>query len=134
MAGSGDHRARLGSSAVLPERDVLRMLDQLAEFVMVARPVRDDSGLLVDFRVDHLSPALRTGDISLHSAGSLFAAEDLFGLAARVLADGEAVCVPGPVDGLLGVANAADLRAAPFLDGVVLTWRAAHGQPGHPRL
>jgi hypothetical protein len=55
-------------------------------------------------------------------------------LAARVLADGEAVCVPGPADGLLGVANAADLRAAPFLDGVVLTWRAAHAQPGHPRL
>jgi hypothetical protein len=132
MAGNRNHHARLGSSAVLPELDVLRMLDQVAEFVMVARPVRDDSGRLVDFRVDHLSPALLAGDISLHGAGSLFAAEGLFGLAARVLADGEAVCVPGPADGLLGVASAADLRAAPFLDGVVLTWRAAHGQPGHP--
>jgi hypothetical protein len=135
MAGSGDHYARLGSGAVLPEPDVLRMLDQVAEFVMVVRPVRDDGGRLADFRVDHLSPGLvasdvLAGDTARPAAGGRFAAAGLFDMAASVLADGEAVFIPGSVDGLLGGANAADLRAAPFGDGVVFTWRAAHSQPG----
>jgi hypothetical protein len=137
MAGSGDIHARLGSGAVLPEPDVLRMLDQVAEFVMVVRPVRDDSGRLADFRVDHLSPGLSAGGLS---AGGLsaaaqgavgpFAAAGLFDIAASVLADGQALYVRDPVDGLLGVSPAADLRAAPFLDGVVFTWRAHAGPAG----
>jgi hypothetical protein len=136
MAGSGDFRARLGSSAVLPEPDVLRMLDQVAEFVMLARPVRDDSGRLAGFRVDHLSPALAADEAGRGGAEGLFAAEGLLaagglsGLAASVLASGQAVFVPGPADGLLRAANAADLRAAPFGDGVVFTWRTGTGHPG----
>jgi hypothetical protein len=129
MAGSRDLHARLGSSAVLPEPDVLRMLDQVAECVVVARPVRDDNGRLADFRIDHSSPDLLTGGgVALRAAGGLF------DMAASVLADGQAICVPGPVAGLLGVANAADLRAAPFLDGVVFTWRTERGELDHSAL
>lgn len=134
MAGSGDFRARLSSSAVLPEPDVLRMLDQVAEFVMLARPVRDGSGRLAGFRVDHLSPALAADEAGRGAVESLLAAGSLPDVATSVLASGQAVFVPGPADGLLGAASAADLRAAPFLDGVVFTWRAAHGKSGHPWL
>src|SRR3954465_15313805 len=130
MAGSGDFRARLGSSAVLPEPDVLRMLDQVAEFVMLARPVEDESGRLAGFRVHHLSPALAADEAGRGAAEGLLAAGGLSGVAASVLASGQAVFVPGPADGLLRTANAADLRAAPFGDGVVFTWRTGTGQPG----
>src|SRR5438876_9392679 len=78
MAGSGDFCARLGSSAVLPEPDVLRMLDQVAEFVMLARPVRDGSGRLIGFRVVHLSPALAAAEAGRGAAEGLPAAEGLF--------------------------------------------------------
>jgi Stage II sporulation protein E (SpoIIE) len=134
MAGSGEHRSSPGSIAVLPEPDVLRMLDQVAEFVMLARPVRDDTGRVTGFRVDHLSPALLADEASRQAAAGLFATGGLSGVAASVLASGQAVFVPGLADGLLGIANAADLRAAPLLDGVVVTWRAAHGKSGHPWL
>ena len=133
MAGSGEHHARLGSSAVLPEGDVLRMLDQVAECVMLARPVRDNSGRLAGFRVDHLSPALRGGP-PLAGPGGPFAVKGLFDMAASVLADDRPAFVSGPVDGLLGVANAADLRAAPFRDGVVFTWRTGAGEARQPGL
>jgi len=106
------------------------MLDQVAEFVMLARPVRDDSGRLAGFRVDHLSPALAADEAGRGGAEGLLAAGSLSGLAASVLASGQAVFVPGPADGLLRAANAADLRAAPFGDGVVFTWRTGTGHPG----
>ena len=149
MATSGD---RLAGSAVAsgpadgepPGGDppgelpgMFRLLDQLAESVLVASPVRDDGGRVTDFAITHLSPGYvdpggrlvkEIAGLTLQQAYPDSASGDgLFARAARVLADGVAQQVAGPVAGpLTGKTDAvqiADLRAAPYSGRVVFTWR-----------
>lgn len=149
MATSGDRlRASAAASGPLdgepPGGDppgglpgMFRLLDQLAESVLVASPVRDDGGRVTDFAITHLSPGYVDpgGRLVTEIAGLtlLQAYPDgasgggIFARAARVLADGVAQQVTGPVAGpLSGKTDAvriADLRAAPHAGRVVFTWR-----------
>jgi hypothetical protein len=120
---------------------VFGLLDQVAESVLVARPIRDGSGILVDFAIEHLSPgyvdpagrsAARLAGLTLLQAYPDSASGDgLFARAAQVLADGlpqrvtGPVAMPrtGPLTGSSDVAQIADLRAAAHAGRVVFTWR-----------
>ena len=127
----------LGSAAQSPA--VFAALDEIAESVLVARPLRDDTGQLADFGITHLSPGYAdpagrpateiAGLTLLEAYPASVSGDGLFARAARVLASGHAEYVPGPVSApLTGDADAievADLRAAPFFAGVAFTWRAA---------
>ena len=120
---------------------VFGLLDQVAESVLVARPIRDGDGVLADFAIEHLSPGYvdpagrspaELGGLTLLQAYPDSASGDgLFARAARVLADGlpqrvtGPVAMPrtGPLSGSNDVAQIADLRAAAHAGRVVFTWR-----------
>jgi serine phosphatase RsbU (regulator of sigma subunit) len=123
---------------------VYRLLDQVADSVLVLSPVRDRGGQVTDFAMTHLSPgyvdpagrpAADVAGLSLLRAYPDSAAADgLFARAVRVLADGAPQRVAGPVGPpragtLTGARPAdavrvADLRAASHAGCVVFTWRA----------
>jgi PAS domain-containing protein len=120
------------------EPAVYTLLDDLADSVLAVRPIRGESGGLADFAIEHASPGYidPLGRDPADLAGLTLlegypgSANDtgLFGRAARVLESGQPVHVPGvlgpPLAGVGGDAvEAADLRAAKFFDGVILTWR-----------
>jgi serine phosphatase RsbU (regulator of sigma subunit) len=120
-----------------PEPAMFGILDQVAESVLVARPLRDSGGRCADFAITHVSPgcvdpagrpAGELAGLSLLEAYPASASGDgIVARALRVLAHGHAEQVTGPVGGLTGVADAvdvADLRAVPFFGDVVFTWRA----------
>jgi serine phosphatase RsbU (regulator of sigma subunit)/PAS domain-containing protein len=120
---------------------VYRLLDQLAESVLVASPVWGADGRLADFIVLHLSPgfvdpagraaAALSGLTLLQAYPDSASGDGLFARAARVLADGHPQYVPGlagpprtgPLTGKADAAAVADLRAAPYAGRVVFTWR-----------
>ncbi len=120
---------------------VARLLDQVAESVLVACPVRDSGGALTDFDIVHLSPGYicpagrspgQIAGLTLRQAYPDSASGDgLFARAARILADGRAQRVTGPVGvprtgpltGKADAARIADLRVALHAGCVVFTWR-----------
>jgi serine phosphatase RsbU (regulator of sigma subunit) len=139
VATSEDRLLRPAAGAGAP--DVFRLLDQVAESVLVVTPVRGDGGRVTDFTVAHLSPGYVdpagrpvsgiAGLTLLEAYPDSASGGGLFTRAACVLADRAAQRVMGPVGPpdagtLTGSADAvqvADLRAAPCADSVVFTWR-----------
>src|SRR5689334_12443883 len=129
-------------AAAQPRQAVYRLLDDLAESVLVVRALRDADGRLTDFSIEHVSPSFSDpagrADLDLTRLTLLEAFPSsitggLFARARQVLADGVAQHVPGPLreslaSGLLagpaepGEAPPADLRVARFLDGAIFTW------------
>src|SRR5689334_10865782 len=126
-----------------PRQAVYRLLDDLAESVLVVRALRDADGQLADFSIEHVSPSFRDPagrtDLDLprltrlEAFPSSIAGSGLFARARQVLADGVAQHVPGPLRESLasglppgpaepGEAPLADLRVARFLDGAIFTW------------
>ena len=117
------------------------LLDQVAESVLIAFPLRDDGGRLTDFEILHLSPGYidpaGRSATQLHGLTLLQAYPDsasgdgLFARAAQVLADGRPQRVTGPVGvprtgpltGKTDAADIADLRVARHAGCVVFTWR-----------
>jgi serine phosphatase RsbU (regulator of sigma subunit) len=113
------------------------LLDSLSDTALLARPVRDGDGAVVDFVVDHVSTSdstlfgptddLVAGSTLLRRYPMMSARGGLFDRICDVLATG----VPHRADGLLlpilvgdrVVRAVMDLRVIPLLDGVVLTWR-----------
>jgi serine phosphatase RsbU (regulator of sigma subunit)/PAS domain-containing protein len=133
-------------TAAQPRQAVYRLLDELAESVLVVRALRSADGQLTDFSVEHVSPSFvdpagRT-DLDLTRLTLLEAypsgvmGSGLFARARQVLADGVARHVPGPLrdslasglparpaaPGESGETPLADLRVARFLDGAIFTW------------
>src|SRR5690242_16770158 len=130
-------------AAAQPGQTVYRLIDDLAESVLVVRALRDADGQLTDFSIEHVSPSFRdpagrtdldlTRLTLLEAFPSSVAGSGLFARARQVLADGVAQHVPGPLRESLasglppgpaepGEAPLADLRVARFLDGAIFTW------------
>jgi serine phosphatase RsbU (regulator of sigma subunit)/PAS domain-containing protein len=121
---------------------VFGLLDQVAESVLVVKPVRNPGGALTDFTIAHISPGYvdpggrPSGEIAgltlLRAYPHSAEGDGLFARAARVLADGRSQRVSGPVamprtgplTGSGDVTPIADLRAAPYAGCVVFTWRS----------
>jgi serine phosphatase RsbU (regulator of sigma subunit)/PAS domain-containing protein len=119
---------------------VFGLLDQVAESVLVVRPVTT-GGTPADFEIVHLSPGYvdpagrpvaRLAGLTLLQAYPDSKSDDgLFTRAARVLADGVPQRVTGPVamprtgplTGDTDTAKIADLHAARHAGHVVFTWR-----------
>jgi len=122
-----------------------RLLNQVAESVLVVTPVGGADGRATDFTVTHLSPgyvdpagrpASDVAGLTLLEAYPDSASGDgLFARAARVLADGAAQRVTGlvgpprtgPLTGGTDAVQVADLHAAPYAGSVVFTWRELTG-------
>ena len=127
----------IGSTA--PSPVVFAALDQLADSLLLVRPLRDAEGDIADFAVMRISPgyvdpAGRTvrelaGLTLLEAYPASMTGDGLFARARRVLASGRAEHVPGtvmaPLTGAADQVRVAGLRAAPFFAGVVFTWRTA---------
>ena len=130
----------VGSTA--PSPGVFRLLDEIADSVLILRPLRDESGALADFAMMHKSPgyvdpagrrpAELAGLTLLEAYPSSGSPDGLFARASRVLATGRAEHVPGastaPLTGGKDAVGVADLRVAPFFAGVICTWRKL-GEP-----
>jgi hypothetical protein len=127
--------ARAEGSLAVP--GVLELLDQVVESAVVVRPVWGTDGAVADFTIEHLSPGyvdpagrLAT-DLARQTLLTAYPGSGgwLFSLAASVLASGAGTHVPGQVGGLLAgraqAVDVADLRAAAFGDGVLITWHEA---------
>ena len=137
------------------EPAVYALLDGLADSVLVAQAIRDDAGQLTDFSIEHVSPGYRdpagrdgsdlTGLTLLEAYPASVSGPGLFARARRVLADGVAQHIPGPLsaslatglavsDSGVGQAPLADLRVARFFDGAIFTWhREGLRRAGWPR-
>ncbi len=129
---------------------IFRLLDQVAESVLVASPVWDARGRLADFVVLHLSPGFvdpagrsaadLRGMTLLRAYPDAAAGDGLFARAARVVASGLPEHAPGlvgpprtgPLTGKADSVRVADLHAVPYAGRVVFTWRewddGVHGQ------
>jgi serine phosphatase RsbU (regulator of sigma subunit)/PAS domain-containing protein len=133
-------------TAAQPRQAVYRLLDELAESVLVVRALRSVDGQLTDFSIEHVSPSFvdpagrvdldltRLTLLEAYPSGVM--GSGLFARARQVLADGVARHVPGPLrDSLASGLPArpaapgessetplADLRVARFLDGAIFTW------------
>ena len=138
----GSRLAHGDLAAAQPRQAVYRLLDDLAESVLVVRALRDADGQLTDFSIEHVSPSfcdpagrtdLDLTRLTLLEAFPSSITGGLFARARQVLADGVAVHVPGPLRESLasglpagpaepGEAPLADLRVARFLDGAIFTW------------
>ena len=130
----------VGSTA--PSPGVFRLLDEIADSVLILRPLRNESGALADFAMMHQSPgyvdpaghrpAELAGLTLLEAYPSSGSSDGLFARASRVLATGRAEHVPGastaPLTGGKDTVGVADLRVAPFFAGVICTWRKL-GEP-----
>jgi hypothetical protein len=127
---------------VAPSPAVFATIDEIADSVLILRPLRDGQGAIVDFALMHRGPGYvdpagrpraELGTATLLEAYPESASgEGLFARASRVLATGRAEHVPGtvtaPLTGAADAVEVADLRAAPFFAGVIFTWR----KPGEP--
>ena len=139
-------------AAAQPKAALYTLLDGLADSVLVVQAIRDDSGRVTDFGIEHVSPGFRdlagrTGpDLArltlLEAYPASVSGPGLFARAMRVLTDGMPQHVPGPLSEALtsalpigqlpagqaptqaGQPSLADLRAARFFDGVIFTWHA----------
>jgi serine phosphatase RsbU (regulator of sigma subunit) len=135
-----------------PRRDVtdavadvaFQLVGQLADCVLVVRPVAGTSGPPADFVIDHVNPGFADPAPAGRGPGDLVGqrlraaypgggfGEILLATAQGVLATGAPLHVPGFLTGIPGLdepaaARPADLRAAPFAGRVVLTWRRVRG-------
>jgi hypothetical protein len=139
-------------AAAQPKAALYTLLDGLADSVLVVQAIRDDSGRVTDFGIEHVSPGFRdlagrTGPnlarlTLLEAYPASVSGPGLFARAMRVLTDGVPQHVPGPLSEALtsafpvgqlppgqtpaqaGQPSLADLRAARFFDGVIFTWHA----------
>ncbi|HTX27988.1 MAG TPA: SpoIIE family protein phosphatase [Streptosporangiaceae bacterium] len=142
-------------AAAQPKAAVFALLDDLADSVLAVRAIRDDSGRVTDFSIEHVSPGFRdpsgqTGtDLTkltlLEAYPASVAGDGLFAVAMRVLASGDALHLPAPCGelpagrltgsedepGLAG--SPASMRATRFFDGVIFTWQR-EGSQGRPAL
>ena len=126
--------------------DHLRLLDQVADSVLVVAPVANadaDRGR-ADFSIVHLSPGYIdpagrsphdiAGRTLLEAYPDCASGDGLAARAARVLADGAPQYAPGRVGPLTGRGADAvpvmDLRAACYDGQVVFTWRGRVGDEG----
>lgn len=132
-------RAGRGEIALVQSPPAVRgLLDGLLETALVASAVRDGTGTVTDFRIEHASRDFRdpggrpaadlTGRTLVEAYPVATTAGGVLGLARKALDTGQAQYVPGP----LTVAPAgevtgeiADVRIVRFFDGVVITWRMA---------
>jgi serine phosphatase RsbU (regulator of sigma subunit) len=124
--------------------DHLRLLDQLADSVLVLEPVGPASqAVRADFSIVHVSPGYIdpagraakdvAGRTLLEAYPDCGSGDGLAARAARVLADGTPQYAPGQVAPLTGAADAVpvmDLRAARYDGRVVFTWRGRIGDEG----
>jgi serine phosphatase RsbU (regulator of sigma subunit) len=129
-----------------PSPAVFAALDQIADSVLLARPLRGPGGEITDFAIMYLSPgfadplgrpAAELAALTLLEAYPASASGDgLYARAERVLASGHAEHVAGtviapltkPPDGDgngadIGHPAIADLTVIPFFAGVLFTWR-----------
>jgi hypothetical protein len=132
-------------AAAQPRAAVYTLLDGLADSVIVVQAIRDDSGRVTDFGIEHVSPGFR--DLAGRTADDLtrltlleaypasVSGQGLFARAAQVLADGVPQYVPGPLGEALASGfpahqapgeaappSLAGLRVARFFDGAIFTW------------
>jgi hypothetical protein len=140
--------SRVSGLADVPDvltESAFRLLDQLAECVLVVRPISDSRGQLIDFVIDHVNPGYpdpagrAPGELIGQGLRSIYPAggraypagglgEPLFAAAERVLAVGAARHEPGFLAGLAAhdepdAPHPADLRGTVFNGRVILTWR-----------
>jgi serine phosphatase RsbU (regulator of sigma subunit) len=121
---------------------VAALLSGVLESVIIASAVRDATGDVADFRIDHVSETFRdpagrnaaelTGRTLLEAYPTAATDGGVLDRAVRALTTGQPQHVPGPVasapsgDVAGAVAGAvADIRIARYFDGVVITWRPA---------
>ena len=108
-------------AAAHPRAAVYTLLDGLADSVLVVQAIRDDSGRVTDFSIEHVSPGFRdlagrTGqDLArltlLEAYPASVSGQGLFARAMQVLADGVPQHVPGPLSEAL--ASGFPARPAP---------------------
>jgi PAS domain-containing protein len=130
----------IGSAA--PSPAVFAALDQMADSLLVVRPLRGDDGEIADFAIlrvssGYIDPAGGPDAGRDHIAGRTLleaypastTGDGLFARARRVLASGRAEHVRGtvaaPLTGDVDQVKVADLHAVPLFTGVVFTWRMA---------
>jgi len=127
----------VGSTA--PSPVVFGALDQIANSLLLVRPLRHADGNIADFAIMHVSPGYidpagrsiseLSGLTLLEAYPSSTSGDGLFARAERVLTSGRAECVDGtvtaPLTGAADWVEVSDLHAAPFFAGVLFTWRAA---------
>jgi PAS domain-containing protein len=113
------------------------LLDSVLESALVARPLRDEAGTVIDFQVGHVSrdfrdPAGRdrcdlAGRPLLEIFPAAVLAGGLFDHAVQVLSTGEPRHLPPSIlsahGGEAAVAPVMDIRIARLFDGVVVAWR-----------
>jgi len=132
-------------AAAQPRAGVYTLLDGLADSVLVVQAIRDDSGRVIDFGIEHVSPGFcdlagRTADdltrlTLLEAYPASVSGQGLFARATQVLADGVPQYVPGPLGEALASGfpalqapgeaappPLAGLRVARFFDGAIFTW------------
>jgi serine phosphatase RsbU (regulator of sigma subunit) len=119
-----------------PRKAVFALLDQLAGSALVVRAIREETGAVTDFAIDHISPGYidpagrpavsLTGLTLLEAYPLTVAGHGLFERALQLLQDGQPQHLPGP---LIEPVPLADYRAAKFFDGAIFTWRA-YGETG----
>src|SRR5579863_2595338 len=132
-------------AAAHPRTAIYALLDTLVDSVLVVQAIRDDSGRVTDFSIEHVSPRFR--DLAGWTAADLgrltlleaypasVSGQGLFARAVQVLADGVPQDVPGSLSEALasgfpfrpaaaepGPPPLAGLRVARFFDGVIFTW------------
>ena len=127
----------VGSTA--PSPVVFKALDQVADSVLLVRPLWDPDDRIADFAIVHMSPGYAdpagrppselAGLTLLEAYPASVSGDGLYARASRVLAGGHTERVPGTVSApLAGTADAVevcDLHVAPFFAGVLFTWRRA---------
>jgi PAS domain-containing protein len=144
-------------AAAHPRAAVYALLDGVADSVLVVQAIRDDSGQVTDFSIEHVSPrfrdlAGRTGqDLArltlLEAYPASVSGQGLFARAMRVLTDGVPQHVPGPLSEALASGfpahpapgeaappSLAGLRVARFFDGAIFTWYDDDAAGGAPDL
>jgi PAS domain-containing protein len=122
---------------------VFGLLDELAESVLVATPMRGRSGKITDFALTHLSPgyvdpggrpaAELRGRTLLEAYPASVVGGGLFAYATQVLTEGRPRRVTGragPLTGTGDTVEVADLRVAPYGDSAVFTWRRLEEEDG----
>ena len=125
----------LGSVALSP--GVFAALEEIADSVLIVRPLRGPGGEITDFGIVYLSPgyadpagrpAAELASLTLLEAyPASIAGDGLFARAERVLTSGQTEHAPGLVRTSLAggtdVSALADLHVLPFFAGVLFTWR-----------
>ena len=144
-------------AAAHPRAAVYALLDGVADSVLVVQAIRDDSGRVTDFSIEHVSPrfrdlAGRTGqDLArltlLEAYPASVSGQGLFARAMQVLTDGAPQHVPGPLSEALASGfpahpapgeaappPLAGLRVARFFDGAIFTWHGDDAAGAAPDL